>query len=201
MFSLDNASGTYFESDAFNKYLIPYMNDSLRVDKLCFVPTFSALDLDADKYFAADDLEDLRGEMNADRAYWTGTNGSYPGLSGIVDILMRELAPTIKGETRNVLGDIVLTADNFIDLSLGIKYDWKFRNGKFKVVSQNGAEAVVRPLEYSGAKDYVSVTATPTVDIRNGGSLDVSHLTEGTYYLNIEVNGTVVDRQVVLIQR
>ena len=26
-------------------------------------------------------------------------------------------------------------------------------------------EAVVRPLEYSGAKDYVSVTATPTVDI------------------------------------
>lgn len=164
MFSLDNASGTYFESDAFNKYLIPYMNDSLRVDKCCFVPTFSALDLDAEKYFAADDLEDLRGEMNADRAYWTGRNDSYPGLSGILDILMQELAPAIKGETRNVLGDIVLTADNFIDLPLGIRYDWKFRNGKFKVVSQNGAEAVVRPLEYSGAKDYVSVTATPTVN-------------------------------------
>lgn len=143
---------------------IPELGEIMKVDKFCFVPTFSALDLDAEKYFAADDLKDLRGEMNADRAYWTGSNGSYADFSGIVDILMQELAPAIKGETRNVLGDIVLTADNFIDLPLGIRYDWKFRNGKFKVVSQNGAEAVVRPLEYSGAKDYVSVTATPTVN-------------------------------------
>ena len=168
MYPIDGESGTYLETRFINSLansVDSKLNGIIKTDKFCFVPTFSALDLDAEKYFAADDLEDLRGEMNADRAYWTGRNDSYPGLSSIVDILMQELAPTIKGETRNVLGDIVLTADNFIDLSLGIKYDWKFRNGKFKVVSQNGAEAVVRPLEYSGAKDYVSVTATPTVDI------------------------------------
>ena len=34
-----------------------------------------------------------------------------------------------------------------------------------------------------------------------GGSIDVSNLPEGTYYMNLEINGTVVKRQVVLIQR
>ena len=192
MYPIDGFSGTYLETKFINDIVyseIPELGEIMKVDKFCFVPTFSALDLDADKYFAADDLEDLRGEMNADRAYWTGRNDSYPGLSGIVDILMQELAPTIKGETRNVLGDIVLTADNFIDIPLGIKYDWKFRNGKFKVVSQNGAEAVVRPLEYSGAKDYVSVTATPTVDIPGLSGMKVTFPEREITSEKIEIEG------------
>lgn len=192
MYPIDGFSGTYLETKFINDIVyseIPELGEIMKVDKFCFVPTFSALDLDADKYFAVDDLEDLRGEMNADRAYWTGRNDSYPGLSGIVDILMQELAPTIKGETRNVLGDIVLTADNFIDLPLGIKYDWKFRNGKFKVVSQNGAEAVVRPLEYSGAKDYVSVTATPTVDIPGLSGMKVTFPEREITSEKIEIEG------------
>ena len=191
MYPIDDASGSYLETGFINDFVsaLPDFEKVMRVNNFCFVPTFSALDLDADKYFAADDLEDLRGEMNADRAYWTGRNDSYPGLSSIVDILMRELAPTIKGETRNVLGDIVLTADNFIDLSLGIKYDWKFRNGKFKVVSQNGAEAVVRPLEYSGAKDYVSVTATPTVDIPGLSGMKVTFPEREITSEKIEIEG------------
>lgn len=60
------------------------------------------------------------------------------------------------------------------------------------------ADAPVTALLYSGTGLVAKETFA---DIRNGGSLDVSHLPEGTYYLNIEVNGTVVDRQVVLIQR
>ena len=186
MYPIDCISGTYVNIDSLSND-IALLNTN--IDKFCFVPTFSALDLDAEKYFAADDLKDLRGEMNADRAYWTGSNDSYPGLSGIVDILMQELAPTIKGETRNVLGDIVLTADNFIDLPLGIRYDWKFRNGKFKVVSQNGAEAVVRPLEYSGAKDYVSVTATPTVDIPELSGMKVTFPEQEITSEKIEIEG------------
>ena len=59
-------------------------------------------------------------------------------------------------------------------------------------------DAPVTALLYSGTGLVAKETFA---DIRNGGSLDVSHLTEGTYYLNIEVNGTVVDRQVMLIQR
>jgi len=59
-------------------------------------------------------------------------------------------------------------------------------------------DAPVTALLYSGTGLVAKETFA---DIRNGGSLDVSHLSEGTYYLNIEVNGTVVDRQVVLIQR
>lgn len=60
------------------------------------------------------------------------------------------------------------------------------------------ADEPVTALLYSGTGLVAKETFA---DIRNGGSLDVSHLPEGTYYLNIEVNGTVVDRQVVLIQR
>ena len=60
------------------------------------------------------------------------------------------------------------------------------------------ADAPVTALLYSGTGLVAKETFA---DIRSGGSLDVSHLSEGTYYLNIEVNGTVVDRQVVLIQR
>lgn len=191
MYPIDDASGSYLETGFINDFVsaLPDFEKVMRVNNFCFVPTFSALDLDAEKYFAADDLEDLRGEMNADRAYWTGRNDSYPGLSGILDILMQELAPAIKGETRNVLGDIVLTADNFIDMPLGIRYDWKFRNGKFKVVSQNGAEAVVRPLEYSGAKDYVSVTATPTVDIPGLSGFKVTFPEKEITSEKIEIEG------------
>ena len=60
------------------------------------------------------------------------------------------------------------------------------------------ADAPVTALLYSGTGLVAKETFA---DIRSGGSLDVSHLPEGTYYLNIEANGTVVDRQVVLIQR
>lgn len=168
---------------------IPELGEIMKVDKFCFVPTFSALDLDAEKYFATDNLEDLRGEMNADRAYWTGSNSNYTDFSGIIGILMQELAPTIKGETRNVLGDVLLTADNFIDMPLGVKYDWKFRNGKFKVVSQDGAEAVVRPLEYSGAKDYVSVTATLTLDIPGLSDIKVTFPEKEMTSEKIEIEG------------
>lgn len=59
-------------------------------------------------------------------------------------------------------------------------------------------DAPVTALLYSGTGLVAKETFA---DISEGGSLDVSHLPEGTYYLNIEVNGTVVDRQVVLIQR
>ena len=46
------------------------------------------------------------------------------------------------------------------------------------------------------------LVARQTVDdIREGGSVDVSHLPEGTYYMNIEAEGTVVDRQVIEIRR
>lgn len=192
MYPVDGASGTYFKTGFINdlaKSVNSNLGEIMKTDKFCFVPTFSALDLDAEKYFAADDLEDVRGEMNADRAYWTGTNSSYTDFSGIIDILMQELVPTIKGETRNVLGDIVLTADNFIDLPLGIKYDWKFRNGKFKVVSQNGAEAVVRPLEYSRAKDYVSVTATPTFNIPELAGFKVTFPEKEITSEKIEIEG------------
>ena len=128
----------------------------MKTDKFCFVPTFSALDLDAEKYFAADDLEDLRGEMNADRAYWTGSNDSYPGLSGIIDILMQELVPTIKGPIKGIVDDTELYVGNLPDIPM--TFSWNFKNGNFRVVSQDGNKAVVRPLAY-GEFDYADTVS------------------------------------------
>lgn len=93
MHPADDASGSYFETAFANSIVsgLSGFGNVMNVDKFCFVPTFSALDLDAEKYFAADDLKDLRGEMNADRAYWTGSNDSYPGLSGSSTSLCRSL--------------------------------------------------------------------------------------------------------------
>ena len=69
MYPIDDTSGSYLETSYINDFVsaLPNFGKVMRVNNICFVPTFSALDLDADKYFAADDLEDLRGEMNADQ--------------------------------------------------------------------------------------------------------------------------------------
>lgn len=169
-FPVDGTSGTYIETGFINdlaKSVNSNLGEIMKTDKFCFVPTFSALDLDAEKYFAADDLEDLRGEMNADRAYWTGSNDSYPGLSGIIDILMQELAPAIKGETENILDDTELYVGNLPDIPM--TFSWNFKNGNFRVVSQDGNKAVVRPLAY-GEFDYadtVSVNISVNLPILN----------------------------------
>ena len=60
------------------------------------------------------------------------------------------------------------------------------------------ADEPVTVLLYS---DTGLVAKETFADIRGGGSLDVSGLPEGTYYMNLEVKGTVVDRQIVLIER
>lgn len=181
-FPVDGTSGTYIETGFINdlaKSVNSNLGEIMKTDKFCFVPTFSALDLDMEKYFAADDLEDLRGEMNADRAYWTGANSNYMDFSGIVDILMQELAPTIKGETENILDDTELYIDNLPDIpNLSIPFDWTVRNGNFRVVSQEGSRAVVRPLVYNSytADDTVSATGTITLPLQGLPKISVSTL-------------------------
>lgn len=165
MYPVDGASGTYFKTGFINdlaKSVNSNLGEIMKTDKFCFVPTFSALDLDAEKYFAADDLEDVRGEMNADRAYWTGTNSSYTDFSGIIDILMQELVPTIKGPIKGIVDDTELYVGNLPDIPM--TFSWNFKNGNFRVVSQDGNKAVVRPLAY-GEFDYAdTVSVNISVD-------------------------------------
>ena len=159
MYPVDGASGTYFKTGFINdlaKSVNSNLGEIMKTDKFCFVPTFSALDLDAEKYFAADDLEDVRGEMNADRAYWTGTNSSYTDFSDIIDILMQELVPTIKGPIKGIVDDTELYVGNLPDIPM--TFSWNFKNGNFRVVSQDGNKAVVRPLAY-GEFDYADTVS------------------------------------------
>ena len=168
MYPIDGTSGTYIETRFINdlaKSVNSNLGEIMKTDKFCFVPTFSALDLDMEKFFAADDLEDLRSEMNADRAYWTGRNSSYPGLSGIIDILMQELVPTIKGPIKGIVDDTELYVGNLPDIPM--TFSWNFKNGNFRVVSQDGNKAVVRPLAYSefDYADTVSVNISVNLPI------------------------------------
>ena len=183
MFPIDGTNGCYIPIDLIvgKDELI---NSMLKIDKFCFLPTYSALDVsDISKYFGLSNIE-----TPFDKYFVTEKSQSYGDFSGVVDILMREVAPVITGDTRDVLGDVVLKADNFIDLPL-VKYEWKFRNGKFKVVSQSGAEAVVRPLDYSGATDYVTVTATPLLDIPELSGLKVTFPEREITSEEIEIEG------------
>ena len=83
MYPIDGESGTYLETRFINSLansIDSKLNGIIKTDKFCFVPTFSALDLDMEKYFAADDLEDLRGE-----GLCVGdgdSHGRHPGIVG-----------------------------------------------------------------------------------------------------------------------
>ena len=82
MYPIDDASGSYLETGFINDFVsaLPDFEKVMRVNNFCFVPTFSALDLDAEKYFAADDLEDLRGEG---LCFGDGdSHGRHPGTVG-----------------------------------------------------------------------------------------------------------------------
>ncbi len=84
MYPIDGESGTYLETRFINSLansIDSKLNGIIKTDKFCFVPTFSALDLDAEKYFVADDLEDLRGE-----GLCVGdgdSHGRHPGTVGL----------------------------------------------------------------------------------------------------------------------
>ena len=169
LFSIDGLSGTYLETSFINNWAFSInenLNNLIQVDKFCFVPTFSALDIDMDKYFSTDDLEELRGEMNADRAYWTGKNSSYTDFSGIINILMQEIVPVIYGQVEGILDDTELFIDNLPNIPTA-SYNWNFKNGNFRVVSKSGNKAVVRPLGYDSFNYADTVTASGTITLSN----------------------------------
>ncbi len=183
LYPIDGTNGCYVSTDLLSNG-DDFIKNMMVADKFTFIPSFSLLDIgDLNAYYNGNEVE-----IPFDKYYTTNESQSYGDFSGVVDILMQEVAPVITGDTRDVLGDVVLKADNFIDLPL-VKYEWKFRNGKFKVVSQSGAEAVVRPLDYSGATDYVTVTATPLLDIHELSGLKVTFPEREITSEEIEIEG------------
>lgn len=127
------------------------------------VPAFSSLDVPFDDYTGATNAE-LAERSPFDRIYING-NAKYGDFSAVLKDLAYELTPHIEGNTYNVLGTTELTVANVPKLSV-VKYDWSFKNDKFKVVSHSGAKAVVTPLDYNTfASDSVYVTPSLTLPI------------------------------------
>lgn len=132
-----------------------FISSLLKVDKFCFLPTYSALDIaDEDAYFKGGGIN-----IPFDRYYLDSGSKSYSDNSYMIDYLMKEIMPAVGGNIENILDDTELYADNVPDISgLPIQFNWNFKNGNFRVVSQDGNKAVVRPLAY-GEFDYADTVS------------------------------------------
>lgn len=138
-----------------------FISSLLKVDKFCFLPTYSALDIaDEDAYFKGGGIN-----IPFDRYYLDSGSKSYSDNSYMIDYLMKEIMPAVGGDIENILDDTELYVDNVPDISgLPIQFNWNFKNGNFRVVSQDGNKAVVRPLAY-GEFDYAdTVSVNISVD-------------------------------------
>lgn len=132
-----------------------FISSLLKVDKFCFLPTYSALDIaDEDAYFNGGGIN-----IPFDRYYLDSGSKSYSDNSYMIDYLMKEIMPAVGGDIENILDDTELYVDNVPDISgLPIQFNWNFKNGNFRVVSQDGNKAVVRPLAY-GEFDYADTVS------------------------------------------
>ena len=132
-----------------------FISSLLKVDKFCFLPTYSALDIaDEDAYFKGGGIN-----IPFDRYYLDSGSKSYSDNSYMIDYLMKEIMPAVGGDIENILDDTELYVDNVPDISgLPIQFNWNFKNGNFRVVSQDGNKAVVRPLAY-GEFDYADTVS------------------------------------------
>ena len=155
---IDGTNGCYIPMDLISGK-DEFISSLLKVDKFCFLPTYSALDIaDEDTYFKGSGID-----IPFDRYYLDSGSKSYPDNSYMIDYLMKEIMPTVTGETENILNDTELSLDNVPNMS-GIAYNWSFKNGNFKVVSGNGTSKVtVRPLVYSGKAHTVTDSVTVSV--------------------------------------
>lgn len=155
---IDGTNGCYIPMDLISGK-DEFISSLLKVDKFCFLPTYSALDIaDEDTYFKGSGID-----IPFDRYYLDSGSKSYPDNSYMIDYLMKEIMPTVTGETENILDDTELSLDNVPNMS-GIAYNWSFKNGNFKVVSGNGTSKVtVRPLVYSGKAHTVTDSVTVSV--------------------------------------
>lgn len=161
MYPIDGASGINISlnsllkkdssSDTNNK-----MDEALKIDRFCFIPTVSALGLiDWKDKLSAYYLLPTGENSMCNRYYCTDDNNDYMNLAAFKDILFSELAPQIKGNTKDIWNDTEFFIDNMPNIAL-MTYNWRFKNNNFQVVSRSGSHAVIRPLKF-GVKDEMSV--------------------------------------------
>lgn len=156
MYPFDGGSGSYLDLSIL-KLMLDSFNTMIPIDELfveprfCFVPVTSALDISENTTH----LESA--SIPFDRYYTMDNNYAYTDFAHIVAPLASELAPVVIVEkTSDIFGDIQVFVDN-VPAIPGISCTWHFDENKFRIVSQQGLQATIRPLEY-GTTDKISAT-------------------------------------------
>ena len=156
MYPVDSESGAYLDLNMIKPYLQSFsgvisVDDLFKKDKFCFVPMTSALDIP----YGTQSLSNP--DVPFDRYYTMENNYAYTDFARIVAPLASELAPVVMAEkTSDIFGDIQVFVDN-VPAIPGISCTWHFDENKFRIVSQQGLQATIRPLEY-GTTDKISAT-------------------------------------------
>lgn len=156
MYPVDSESGAYLDLNMIKPYLQSFsgvisVDDLFKKDKFCFVPMTSALDIP----YGTQSLSNP--DVPFDRYYTMENNYAYTDFAHIVAPLASELAPVVMAEkTSDIFGDIQVFVDN-VPAIPGISCTWHFDENKFRIVSQQGLQATIRPLEY-GTTDKISAT-------------------------------------------
>ena len=156
MYPVDSESGAYLDLNMIKLYLQSFsgvisVDDLFKKDKFCFVPMTSALDIP----YGTQSLSNP--DVPFDRYYTMENNYAYTDFARIVAPLASELAPVVMAEkTSDIFGDIQVFVDN-VPAIPGISCTWHFDENKFRIVSQQGLQATIRPLEY-GTTDKISAT-------------------------------------------
>lgn len=156
MYPVDSESGAFLDLNMIKPYLQSFsgvisVDDIFKEDKVCFVPLTSALDIP----YGTQSLSNTN--VPFDRYYTMDNNYAYTDFAHIVAPLASELAPVVMAEkTSDIFGDIQVFVDN-VPAIPGISCTWHFDENKFRIVSQQGLQATIRPLEY-GTTDKISAT-------------------------------------------
>lgn len=159
---IDVAPGAYMNFSMFESLIPVHFTgyDIFKTNNFTYIPAYSALDRPYDRF----DISENETNIPFDRYYTTRFSEDYANPKEALAALTLELAPRVMGKLENVLGDTEICMDNVPDISLPlVKYSWNFANNNFRIVSQSGAKATVRPLKYPATDTITAKVEIPAI--------------------------------------
>ena len=148
MLALDSAPGSIVSLNNVISDMGKDLEKAFKLSNFCFIPTVSALAINnwEDKLLSGLYLNSK--DSGFDRLYATSNNNDYTMLETCSDFLSLELAPQIKGENTNIIGETTFTIYNVPDITpipgyIGV--EWELSNENFKITSKNGTNVTIYP--------------------------------------------------------
>lgn len=116
MVALDGAPGSIISIKQFFNTNEDISN-AFKLSNFCFVPTVSALAINNWEDKLSSSLYLNSKDSGFDKLYATSNNNDYTMLETCSDFLSLELAPQIKGENTNIIGETTFTIYNVPDIT------------------------------------------------------------------------------------